>query len=67
MKADAIGCLGPIAFVIITIIMFFVGIENGSARAYPQGYCAALNAQAVGDTLCIRNDSVVARVRVVSE
>jgi hypothetical protein len=36
---------------------------SAQRRGYHRGACAALNAQPVADTLCVRWDTIVARVR----
>jgi len=45
---------------------FAFGVSLGRRRAtafYANGYCAALNSTPVADSLCVRSDSVVARVQ----
>jgi len=51
------------------ILSFFVlgwelGKNEGAKLAYPRGYCAALGSTAVADSLCVRGDSVIARVKL---
>jgi len=44
---------------------FFLGLDMGNKRVEPQymfGYCTALKSTPVTDSLCIRGDTVVARI-----
>lgn len=56
----------------LAVLWFLIGFGVcawiGNRRVKPaadaRGYCRALNAAVVADTLCVRGDSIIARVEV---
>jgi hypothetical protein len=62
MTTEGVGCL-VILGVAALVVAGFSGAADGERVGYARGYCRALDAAVVADSLCVRGDSIVAHIK----